>query len=56
MHTKQLKALLKKHNREWEEFIEWMEGQTVGEYKDGDTNWFDDDVSRFIKRESPRFI
>jgi hypothetical protein len=34
----------------WEEFLEWMAGQTVSLYKDGDTDFYQSDVERFAGR------
>lgn len=31
----------------WEDFQEWMTGQTVGIYPDGSTNYYASDVARF---------
>lgn len=33
----------------WEEFLDWMQGQTVGMYPDGSTNWYEYDVMRFMR-------
>lgn len=34
----------------WEDFLDWMLGQTVGRYPDGSTDWYDCDVARYISR------
>lgn len=33
----------------WATFDEWMNGQSVGMYEDGETNFYDHDVNRFIR-------
>lgn len=33
----------------WGNFVEWMEGQTVGVYPDGSTNWYEYDVDRYAR-------
>lgn len=33
----------------WEVFLDWMFCQTVGTYENGDTDWYDWDVERFIR-------
>jgi len=49
MNEKSVKKILKKNNRTWEEFLKWMLGQTVGIYENGETDYYDWDVDRFIK-------
>ena len=33
----------------WDIFLNWMNGQTVGMYDDGTTDWYTYDVERFIR-------
>ena len=47
MKEAEVRKLLEANNKTWEEFLDWMCGQTVGE-KDGETDWYDWDVERFI--------
>jgi|GEM_PF-4144605 len=49
MKTIELQKLLEANNLKEADFYKWMEGQTVGLDEDGDTNWFDCDVERFIR-------
>lgn len=49
MTTKQIKSLLKKNNLKWSLFLKWMNGQTVGLDENGDTDWYETDVERFIE-------
>ena len=45
------KAVIKKIGKEnWEKFYAWMRGQTCGIYKDGATNFYSWDVSKFIDK------
>lgn len=51
MTTKEAQAKIKKvgGTRAWYVFLDWMNGQTIGMYPNGLTNWNDDDVDRFIR-------
>lgn len=40
----------------WKEFLEFMDGQTVGINKDGSTDYFDQDVSNFLRDPKYRFF
>ena len=53
MRTEQVKKILKDHNIPWAEFEEWLDGQTVSMYPNGDTNYFEYDLERFCKGASP---
>lgn len=55
MRTSEVEKLLKENGRTWEEFTEFMFCQTVGIYEDGETNWYDGDVERFINRNTTYF-
>ncbi|RLD74815.1 MAG: hypothetical protein DRJ15_17880 [Bacteroidetes bacterium] len=35
------------------EFLEWMRGQTVGIYSDGETDYYTWDFERFVEGRSP---
>lgn len=47
MLEKEVKKLLKKHNIEWRDFLEFMFGQTIG-IKNGKPDFYEWDVERFI--------
>lgn len=49
MTTQEVKQKLKEAKGSWKVFLEWMRGQTVGMYPDGETDWYEYDVKRFIK-------
>lgn len=49
MTEKQVRNLLKKHGKTWEQFEYFMRGQTVGLNEDGSTNFYDCDVEKFLK-------
>lgn len=49
MTTKEVKKRIKDANGKWSIFLKWMNGQTVGMYSNGDTDWYEYDVGRFIK-------
>lgn len=48
MTEKQVRQLLKKHNKSWKEFGKFMRGQTVGLNDDGLTDYYDCDVNHFL--------
>lgn len=54
MTTEQVRQKLLDHNVSWDQFAKWMEGQTVGVYPDGSTDWYDYDVHRFIRHTLQR--
>jgi len=39
-----------------QEFYRFMEGQTVGIYKDGDVDYFKQDVENFLRKPEDRFF
>jgi len=49
MTTKKAKQLIKKAGGKWEDFMDFMFGQTYGINKDGSSNWYKIDVERFIR-------
>ena len=49
MTTKETKNKIKEAGGDWDIFVDWMFGQTVGVSEDGETNWYDHDVDRFIR-------
>jgi len=49
MREKKAKKLIKEAGGSWEVFMNWMIGQTYGFYKDGQPNYYDCDVERFIR-------
>jgi len=36
----------------WDEFMEWMKGQTVGMGEDGEADFYQEDVERFEQGKS----
>lgn len=48
MKEAQAKQAIEKAHGSWDAFCEWMTGQTLGMDKDGETDFYDDDVNRFI--------
>jgi len=48
MDIKQVKVLLKKHNKKMKDFNMFMRGQTVGLNPDDSVDFYDDDVMRFM--------
>lgn len=51
MREKEARQKIKDAGGSWDVFEEWMRGQTVGIYPDGETNLYDHDVDRFIRYE-----
>lgn len=49
MKEKEVKKRIKEAGGSWKVFLKWMSGQTVGIYDNGETNYYDHDVKRFIK-------
>ena len=49
MTTEEAKQKKKEAGKKWEDFQEWMLGQTYGVNKDGNADWYDIDVDFFIK-------
>ena len=45
MNEQEVKAFIGEDR--WEEFCEWMTGQTVGVNTDGSIDYYDSDVERF---------
>jgi len=45
MKEKKVKKIIGDEN--WEKFLEWMSGQTVGRNNDGSTDYFESDVKAF---------
>ena len=52
MTTEEAKQKIKEAGKKWEDFQEWMLGQTYG-IKDGKPDWYDIDVDFFIKELEP---
>ena len=48
MTTSVAKLKIKRGGGTWAGFLKWMSGQTVGQYPDGETNWYRYDVERFV--------
>lgn len=49
MREKEAKKLIKEAGGSWEVFMNWMIGQTMGMYPDGEIYFYDCDVERFIR-------
>jgi len=47
MTTKEVKNLIKKYNKTWTEFLEFMNGQTIGGTPNN-PDWYECDVNRFV--------
>lgn len=56
MNEKEVNELLKKNNRTWKEFEDFMFGQTVGMGKDGETDYYECDVYNFFKPKHTQFF
>jgi hypothetical protein len=54
MRENEVRKLLEENNRTWEDFCK-IEGQTMAMYEDGETDYYEDDVERFIKRNENSF-
>ncbi len=52
MKTKETKQKIEEAKGDWNEFLDWMYGQTVGQYPDGDTDWYECDIDNFISQIS----
>ena len=48
MKEAQARQAIEKENGSWDVFREWIRGQTVGIDKDGEIDFYDCDVNRFI--------
>lgn len=48
MRESEIKKLIGKKN--WKPFLEWMRGQTVGVYDDGEINYYPWDVDKFVTK------
>lgn len=49
MTTKQAKEKIKKAGGKWKDFLDWMMGQTYGIDDNGEPNWYEWDVDRWIR-------
>jgi len=49
MTTEEAKQKIEEAGKTWEDFQEYMFGETVGLYDDGTTNYYERDVDRFIR-------
>ena len=52
MSIEQTKELLNKYYLSWKEFLDWMQGQTLGLNEDGSTDIYDEDVLRYIEMKT----
>jgi NOL1/NOP2/fmu family ribosome biogenesis protein len=44
-----VRELLQQHHLKWEDFAEWMNGQTIGLNADGSPDYYEQDVARFLE-------
>ena len=51
MREEKIKQLLKEAGGDWKVFSNWMSGQTMGIYPDGELDYYEYDVERFIRYE-----
>ena len=49
MTTDETKSVIEDAGLKFEDFVEWMDGQTIGMYPDGSTNWYVWDVDRYVR-------
>lgn len=49
MTTDETKSVIEDAGLKFEDFVEWMDGQTIGMYPDGSTNWYVYDVDRYVR-------
>ena len=49
MRENEARQRIKDAGGEWNTFMDWMRGQTLGLYDDGSTDFYDYDVNRFIR-------
>ena len=49
MREEKIKQLLKEAGGDWKVFSNWMSEQTMGLYSDGEFNYYEYDVERFIR-------
>jgi len=49
MREKEAKIKIKEIGGDWNVFMKWMKNQTVSSYPNGDTDYYDYDVARFIR-------
>ncbi len=54
MTIDQTKEAIRLAQGSWDLFEHFMRGQTVGMYPDGSTDFYEDDVHRFIRNNTPR--
>jgi hypothetical protein len=48
MRESEIKQMIKGTNKSWEDFLRFMANQTVSSYPDGETDFYDEDVERFL--------
>jgi len=54
IEMKKEEAIKRIGEKRWEEFNEFMRGQTVGINKDGSIDYYEQDVENFLKPEKRR--
>lgn len=52
MLEKEVKELLSKNGLQWEDFAQWIIGQTVHSNENGETLYFEWDVKRYINAKT----
>ena len=50
MKTDETKNVLAHAGLKWEDFLDWMDGHTVG-IRDGEVDYYECDVSRFVRNK-----
>jgi NOL1/NOP2/fmu family ribosome biogenesis protein len=53
MTESEAKKTIREAGKSWQDFLEWMRGQTVGMAPDGTTDWYPYDVNRFCRGSGP---
>ncbi|MGJ3236408.1 hypothetical protein [Marivirga sp.] len=52
MNEEEVKNKLKENNLNWNDFMKWMQGQTISTDKEGNAKFFTYDVNRFISQSN----
>jgi hypothetical protein len=53
MTEQQAKTRINQSGKNWDDFLEWMNGQTLGLNPDGTTDYYEYDVETFCANRSP---
>ena len=49
MNESEIRILLEQHDQSWDDFLEFMAGNTVGVNEDDSINYYETDVWRFLE-------